>query len=460
MSLFVREQPVTGITAPRPLAAWLGGSPYAGYTYGYPHKTAYRPLPVAQPLDRLWAAPDEALSLYFHVPFCEYRCGFCNLFTQAQPAAEWVTQYLKVLRSEAQTVQASLGSSRFARLAFGGGTPTFLSQQELESLFSIALDVMGANPAVIPTSMEASPATLDPAKLALIRDMGVERLSLGVQTLNDAESSGLGRPQRVDQVHRALEMIRAAGLPVLNVDLIYGGEGQTVASWLESIRTVLRYDPEEFYLYPLYVRPLTGLGRREHDWDDQRLVAYRAGRDFLLERGYDQVSMRMFSRRTAGPEQERQPPAPAYCCQRDGMIGLGCGARSYTPTLHYSTEYAVGRSGVQSILADYLKRSPDQFAAASYGIVLNEDEQRRRFVLLSLLQSSGLSLDDYSRQFQSNLWYDLPELAELLELDLAAFDTEARQLRLTAAGLERSDTIGPWLYSEQVRHLMETAACR
>ncbi len=460
MGLSIHTQPVTGTPAPRPLAAWLGGSPYVGYTYGYPHKTAYRPLAVAQPLDRLWATPDEALSLYLHVPFCEYRCGFCNLFTQAQPAAGWVTQYLKVLRSEAETVKAALGFSHFARLAFGGGTPTFLNQQELESLFSIAVDVMGADPKGIPTSMEASPATLDPAKLALIRERGVERLSLGVQTLSDAESSGLGRPQRVEQVHRALEMVRAAGLPVLNVDLIYGGEGQTVASWLESIRTVLRYEPEEIYLYPLYVRPLTGLGRREHDWDDQRLEAYRAGRDFLLERGYEQVSMRMFCRRAADPERERQPPAPAYCCQRDGMIGLGCGARSYAPALHYSTEYAVGRSGVQSILADYLKRSPDQFAAASYGIALTEDEQRRRFVLLSLLQSAGLSLDDYSRQFKSNLWDDLPALAELLDLDLAAFDTEVRQLRLNAAGLERSDTIGPWLYSERVRHLMETAACR
>ncbi len=460
MSLSIREQPVTGITAPRPLAAWLGGSPYAGYTYGYPHKTAYRALPVAQPLGRLWAASDDALSLYLHVPFCEYRCGFCNLFTQAQPAAEWVTQYLKVLRSEAETVKSALGSSGFARLAFGGGTPTFLDERELESLFRIAVDVMGANPTVIPTSAEASPATLDPAKLTLIRDMGVERLSLGVQTLNDAESSGLGRPQRVEQVHRALEMIRAAGLPVLNVDLIYGGEGQTVGSWLDSIRTVLRYEPEEIYLYPLYVRPLTGLGRREHDWDDQRLDAYRAGRDFLLERGYDQVSMRMFCRRPVAAGQERQAPAPAYCCQRDGMIGLGCGARSYSPALHYSTEYAVGRSGVQSILADYLKRSPDQFAAASYGIALDENEQRRRFVLLSLLQSTGLSLDDYSRQFKTDLWDDLPELAELLELGLAAFDAEARQLRLNAAGLERSDTIGPWLYSERVRHLMETAACR
>src|SRR5262249_2986370 len=161
----------------------------------------------------------------------------------------------------------------------------------------------------------------------------------------EEETKAVARPQPPDVLEAALERLRAAAFPVLNVDLIYGLPGQTVNSWLASVETALRYRPEEMYLYPLYARPLTGLGRWEPEGPDLRLACYREGRALLLERGYWQVSMRMF-RAGHAPGEE----GPAYCCQDDGMVGLGCGARSYTRGLHYSTEYAVRGRGVREIL--------------------------------------------------------------------------------------------------------------
>ncbi len=221
------------------------------------------------------------------------------------------------------------------------------------------------------------------------------------------------------------------------------------------MREALAHRPEEIYLYPLYVRPLTGLGRRQRSWDDQRLDAYRAGRDLLLAAGYRQVSMRMF---TAGGSGESPDAGPLYCCQQDGMVGLGCGARSYTRSLHYSTEWAVGRGGVREILDDYIHRGEERFAQADYGFVLGPDEQRRRFVLLSLLKSPGLDLAGYRVRFGSEAVDDLPELADLARLGLAR--READRLVLTAAGLERSDAIGPWLSSRSVAALQESYAMR
>jgi oxygen-independent coproporphyrinogen-3 oxidase len=139
------------------------------------------------------------------------------------------------------------------------------------------------------------------------------------------------------------------------------------------------------------------------------------------------------------------------------MVGLGCGARSYTRALHYSTEFAVGRTGVRAILSDYLARDEQQFSSARYGILLNPDEQRRRYVIQSLLQSEGLLLGDYRSQFRSDVLLDLPQLADLVEGSLATIDQH--RLNLTAAGLERSDQIGPWLYSECVRRQMEQFEC-
>ena len=135
------------------------------------------------------------------------------------------------------------------------------------------------------------------------------------------------------------------------------------------------------------------------------------------------------------------------------MIGLGCGARSYTRRLHYSTPYAVPRPAVRAVLEEFLARPPGSFDAADHGIWLDEEDQRRRFVILSLLQAAGLSLAAYRSRFAGEVLTDLPQLRELQHRDLAEFHDDC--LRLTAAGMERSDAIGPWLVSDKVRRLME-----
>src|SRR4051794_15412905 len=158
--------------------------------------------------------------------------------------------------------------------------------------------------------------------------------------------------------------------------------------------------------------------------------------------------MRMFRARHAAAGE-----GPVYCCQEDGMIGLGCGARSYTRELHYSSEYAVGARGVREILSDYIARPDAAFDSADYGFRLDEDEQRRRYVIQSLLQVEGLSRTHYHERFGTNVMEDLPELAQLEPSGMAARAGE--RLRLTEAGLEQSDVIGPWLYSRNVQELSE-----
>jgi oxygen-independent coproporphyrinogen-3 oxidase len=432
----------------------LTASPYEGYAYAYPHKTAYRPLRPAVPLRDLWAGEDRgALFLYVHVPFCEMRCAFCNLFTRTNPKEDLTDRYLQTLRRQGERVRAALPGARFARFAVGGGTPTFLDTARLERVFRVARAVMGAGPERIPVSVETSPATAAPEKLAVLRAEGVSRVSIGVQSFLEGETAAVARPQPRAVLDAALRNIRDAGFPTLNLDLIYGLPGQTVATWLESLRAALAWRPEELYLYPLYVRALTGLGRSRRAWDDVRLNCYRAARELLLECGYTQVSMRMF-RAAHAPAED----GPVYCCQEDGMVGLGCGARSYTRGLHYSAEYAVQARGVREILADYVARPDESFAFADHGFALDADEQRRRHVIQSLLQRDGLAFAAYRRRFGSAPCEDLPQLAELEALGLAAA-TEGR-LRLTEAGVERSDAIGPWLYSAKVRALMEDYAWR
>ena len=429
----------------------LDGSPYQAYAYAYPHKTAYRHLPAPRPLREVWRdEAQDALFLYVHVPFCEFRCGFCNLFTQSQPGDDLVTRYLAALRREAEQVRGALSRDvGFARLAIGGGTPTQLGRAGLEGLLDLA-EAWGIDLATTPTSVESSPDTVDPELLQALAARGVDRISLGVQSFLADEVKALGRPQTTAQVERALTWMREADFPVLNVDLIYGIPGQTAARWRESLLRALAFDPEELFLYPLYVRPLTGLGRREREAaaDEARLARYREGRELLLAAGYEQRSMRLFRKPDAGPAE-----APAYRCQEDGMVGLGCGARSYTRGLHYSGEYAVGQRGVREILAAYVERPTADFAQARYGFALDAGEQRRRHVIQSVLHASGLDRAAYAARFGGDPRVDLPQLVELERRGWAHWEGDV--LRLTPPGLERSDAIGPWLSSARVERLME-----
>lgn len=441
--------PLMSAISNRTLEGWLRASPFQGYAYAYPHKTAYRPLRPAVPLRELWAEEDQRrLFLYLHVPFCEMRCGFCNLFTTAQPEAALVTRWLDALLRSARSARPALGDRpAFARGAIGGGTPTFLSETELSRLLVGIAEVFGDALRATPFSVEMSPATVTAEKLARLREFGMQRASLGVQSFIPAEVRAAGRAQHNTDVDRALELIARSGVPVRNLDLIYGIPGQTAETWRASLAHAVAHAPEEIYLYPLYVRPLTGLERLQREPGDNRADLYRIGRDWLGARGYRQVSMRLF--RAASHQGLVDPP---YVCQEDGMLGLGPGARSYTRGVHYSGDYAVGRASIVQIVDAFAAESPAQLALARYGIQLDRAEQQRRFLIKSLLRVDGLDGAAYRARFNSGWREDWPQLEELVEHDLAV--TRSEDLRLTEEGLAHSDLIGPWLYSEPMRRRM------
>lgn len=436
-------------------------NPYRAYTYAYPHKTAYRRIDPRIPLQTIWESENcDGLFLYLHIPFCEYRCGFCNLFTFAQPSADVPQLYLNKLEEQARAFVRAVPHAKFSRLAIGGGTPTYLNRPELERLFSIVTDILGVDLQHVPVSCEASPSTLDRDKVSFLREAGVDRLSMGIQSFYDEEARAIGRPQRREEVQKALHLLEEVRFPIRNLDLIYGAENQSLDSWLESVKEAVHYGAEELFLYPLYVRQLTGLGLRDErrdlsidemsEWNAFRMAAYEAARDYLVAAGYQQISMRNF-RLKSEIEIAVGEAVPNYCCQLDGMVGLGCGARSYTRRLHYSNEYAVGSSAVKNIFNSYLRRSFEDFQYVDYGFKVNEREQRHRYLLMSLLQAAGLDRIAYRDRFATDVFSDFPELASLAEFQFIEWTTE--RVVLTSSGIAHSDAIGPWLYSEDVKAL-------
>ncbi|MFB6533266.1 STM4012 family radical SAM protein [Streptomyces noursei] len=436
-------------------------TPYKQYVYAYPHQKAYRLGQDRPLLSDLWAGERlDALSLYVHVPFCEMRCGFCNLFTRTGAPQDVTRGFLDTLERQAGATRAALdanGTPRFTLAAFGGGTPTYLTADELVRLCDICENVMGADLKAVPWSVETSPATATADRIAVLAERGATRLSIGVQSFIDEEARAAVRPQKRTEVEAALARLKEAAFPILNIDLIYGIDGQTEQSFRVSLDAALSWEPEEIYLYPLYVRPLTGLmARRDKSgelWDEQRLRLYRYGRDHLLAAGYRQTSMRVFSRiGTAAVDGADDSNINEYN-QQAGMVGLGVGARSFTTDLHYTTDYAVAVPEVRRIIDDYIATPTEQFHRAQWSFRMDDDERRRMFVLGMLLESDGLRVERYRAQFGTVPQDDFgPQLALLAERGW--LDDDGGVLRLTPEGTAWADAIGPLFFSSRVNEAM------
>ena len=431
-------------------------NPFVAYTYAYPHKTSYRKFKKPSKLSELWQQEDtKHLFLYLHIPFCQQRCGYCNLFSKIGKPGNLVDKYIESMAIQAKSIAKMFDSLKlpyhFDHIAIGGGSPSLLNTDQLHQTMDIVEDTLQASFKVSDLSIELHPHCTEEF-LDILMERKTHRISVGVQSFLEKDLKRLYRFTPSERIHDTMELISSMSFPRLNIDLIYGIEDQSEKDFLRSIEHAIKYEPDEFYLYPLYIRPKTTLGELGKITSHEQLNLYFNGKERLLDAGYFQDSMRRFvKKRTMCVNTSIDPHE--FSCNSDDMIGLGCGSRSHTKYIHYSEPYAISQSEVHQIIQNYIDKNPSDFTTISYGIELSEEDRRRRFILKSLLKVKGLDTDSYRREFREEPQIDFPELLELLENDLA--HKNGSFIVLTEQGLALSDIIGPWLYSQDVIDLME-----
>lgn len=423
---------------------------YTQYMYSYPHKTAYRPLTGISLTDYASFLSGKGHGLYLHLPFCESKCGYCNLFSAVGQDEAAIDSYLQATKRQLKQYEEVLlpWHTEFSDFTIGGGTPLFLTDAQLDRVFSMVRSHLSLEPGAS-IVIETAPNQTTQAKLKLLKEAGVTRVSMGIQSFSDPELKTLGRCHSASRARQSLKLLMEAGFPCVNVDFIYGIPGQTVSSLLASLKEAVSFGIDELFLYPLYIKHGVRLERELANGMvlDQELafLQYQEASAFLRANGYRQDSMRRFVRQTKGRVREFDS------CGFGTSLSLGCGGRSYLGDLHFCTPYATTQAGVLAELKRFLSRS--DHTAITHGILLSDNEIQRRYCLRHLLIRPGLKKEEYEKEFHSSPTEDFPLLLSWMKKGCLT-DTGA-YLSLTEEGLGWSDYLGPQLISPEIRAKME-----
>lgn len=262
------------------------------------------------------------LGIYVHVPFCAHSCGYCA-FYQERPTRDLVEQYLVGVKLE---VQRYLNTEGRLTLFFGGGTPTALSMEQLQALAATVRSHFTGK--ILEWTVEAAPATVNVEKLRCLKNLGVTRISLGLQSLSDKKLQALQRRHTAQRARGSYALAREVDFENINCDLIFGAQGETLADWEADLHAVAQLGPEHISTYCLTYEHGTAqtkqldAGAIEKKTEGDECAFYERAQDILSAYGYEQYEISNYAK-------------PGYACLHNlntwrmgAWIGLGPAAAS------------------------------------------------------------------------------------------------------------------------------------
>jgi len=371
------------------------------------------------------AASGIPLGLYVHVPFCASTCDFCA-FYQVEPTAEWVGKFLDGMAAEAGLIA---WTRPVTTVFWGGGTPGLLAPRDLLKLGEIVRARLDGAPEE--WTIELAPASVTEARLAVLRELGVTRVSLGVQSFQPALLDALGRRHTREQALRAYERVRAAGFPSVNLDLIFSVPGQDAAAWRADLREVVALAPDHVSTYcltfeedtALWVKLSRGQVKRDINLEAE---LYELTWTELAAAGYAQYEISNFAR-------------PGHACRHNlntwrmhEWVGLGPSAASQHAGWRGANPSDLEKWSTQLAAGERMTEQRVRLTPA----LLAEDA-----LIFGLRMNEGVNLTALSQRWPEAPWAEARALAARLAADgLAEWSDDT--LRLTLRGRLLADAVG------------------
>lgn len=340
------------------------------------------------------------LEIYIHIPFCVKKCAYCD-FLSAPSTEEERERYVNLLCEEIAASSVRAKEYEVVTVFFGGGTPSILKGEQIERILKVLREsfVIAENAEI---TLEMNPGTVTGEKLEIYKRAGINRLSIGLQSVHNEELKMLGRIHTYEEFLESYHMAREAGFDNMNVDLISAIPGQTVESWKRTLSTILELQPEHISAYSLILEPGTPfyeLYAKENDKaekllpdEDAERQMYRQTRVMLKEAGYERYEISNYSR-------------PGYECRhnlgywnRVPYLGFGIGAASLVPQ-EMSVKGKMCRYSNPDNIEEYQKCFLDKFK----GEPLEREDEMEEFMFLGLRKTSGVLKGQFRSCFQTGI---------------------------------------------------------
>ena len=364
----------------------------------------------------------DGIGLYIHLPFCVRKCAYCDFCSFAGVDGSIISEYADALASEILSYRER--GFKVDTVFFGGGTPSLLSPEDFRKIMrAVRESFLLSDEAEI--TLEANPKTLDRKKIESFVSSGVNRISLGLQSIHENELKTLGRIHSYSEFLETYRLCREAGIDNVNVDLMYGLPGQTVESFKETLRAVIDLSPEHISVYGLILEEGTPLYEKQSTLsfpsEDCEYEMYLLADRHLSRAGYSHYEISNYSR--AGKESRHN--LKYWRCEE--YIGVGVSAHSYLDG------YRFGRT--QS-LTEYL-RGNREYLNKEY---IDRDGEALEKIMLGLRLREGISLKEYADLFGFDLTEKYRE--KLITLEKMGYARIfSGRLSLTAEGFYVSNYI-------------------
>ena len=412
------------------------GPRYTSYPTADRFVDAFPADTVQQALRR--RAAGAPLSVYVHIPFCESVCYYCACNKVVTRHHERAAEYLDALETEVALIEASAGPAQVvSQLHFGGGSPTFLSDDELARVVA-ALRRAFAVGDETEMSIEVDPRTVTPLRLAHFRALGFNRLSFGVQDFDPDVQQAVHRVQSFESVRELMRAARALGYVSINADLIYGLPRQTPQSFARTVAQIGELRPDRIALYayahlPQRFKPQRRIVSAELPTATQRVAMLGDAIAGFLGRGYQYIGMDHFALpddalAVAKREGRLHRNFQGYSTQPDcDLVGLGVSAIGKIGTCY--TQNA-------KTLPEYYAALRQQQLPVQRGITLDDDDLLRRDVIMALMCQGRVQFDAIAAahgvDMREHFAPELQRLQPMAEAGLVQLEPGAVQV--TAAG--------------------------
>jgi oxygen-independent coproporphyrinogen III oxidase len=370
---------------------------------------------------------NDCHSAYLHVPFCRHRCGYCN-FTLVAGRDDLIAAYLESLERELSWLERP---HEVDTLFFGGGTPTHLPPEQLQTLFAIVRQWFPlAHDGEL--SVEANPIDLDESKSQILAEAGVTRVSLGVQSFHSWKLAALERDHDAAQIRAAFELARGFAQSV-SLDLIFGVPGETLGHWQDDLAAALAFEPDHISTYGLTFEKGTAFWSRQargelaHADEDLERQMYETAIDTLTTASYEHYEVSNFAH-------------PGHRCRHNENYWLGGQFYAAGPG---AARYISGRRETNHrSTTTYIQRVLAGQSPIAESEQLNLEDTARERLVFALRRLEGIDV----HEFAAVTGFTLDQLGgvalpRLLEMDL--LDLSGSRLRLTRRGLLVSDAIWP-----------------